>query len=205
MNNFCPIIKEGCKGSNCISWKDDKCLIFFFLETSTRYSTVSTDDDIDDNEFEFEDDKPQKAPPEIEAATPEQLANDIVSFTKKEFAGEEMIWVSQSARFFWDSKGINRYALSAEDNLKIEKAERLAQQQLNAEREIETQKKLEIERAELPQLVEKCTQWAKERGITKLVLADVDTFLLEKSIQVLQPTRRAIYATTNTNLKSGKK
>jgi hypothetical protein len=188
-----------------MAWKDDKCLIFLFLETSTRYSTLSTDDDLEDDEFEFEDDKPKKVPAEIEEATAEQLANEIVAFTRQEFAGEKSIWISQTARFFWEKKGLNRYELSPDLNLKLEKAERLAQQQFTAEREAETQKRLEVEKTQLPQLVVKCTQWAKERGISRLILADVDAFLLEENIQVLQPTKRAIYATTNVNLKSGKK
>jgi hypothetical protein len=205
MSSFCPIIKDECKESKCIAWKDDECLIFSFLESSTQYSTVSIGNEIDDGDnFGYRGNQPQKIPTEMVSATAEQLANELVEFSKKEFEGEKSIWISQTARYFWEKKGVNRYGVSGEVSLKLEKAERLAQQLLSDEREAEKQRRLESEKTQIPQLVDQCVRWATKHRITRLTIADVDAFLLEQNSELLTPTKRAIYATANVNLKSRK-
>jgi len=41
-------------------------------------------------------------------------------------------------------------------------------------------------------------------GLWRLTLADVDAYIVERNIDILKETRRAIYATANVKLKSRK-
>lgn len=208
MTSFCPIIKEDCKGSKCISWKDDNCLIFFWLELSTQSSKKSMEED-DDFEFEFEEKSHKKVPAKIESSTVEQLANDLLEFTKKEFEGEEGYQrrIRVSSNSYWEKIGLDRFYfdLPVDIRLKLEKAERLAQKQVDIELEAKTKKRLDAEKAKLPELIDKCKHWAINRGVKKIILADLDVFLLEEDIKLLPQTKRAILATTNLDLKSSKR
>ena len=142
-------------------------------------------------------------PEEIKSATPEELAAELLSFAKKEFPEEERIWIRDIATLFWRSKNLERWGLPPEVQLKIEKAEMLAQKQLDSEREIkEREQQLEKERAELPSLINSCVDWAKERGLKRVTKADIEAFLLEKNIEILPQTQRALYAMVNVQLKT---
>jgi hypothetical protein len=46
--------------------------------------------------------------------------------------------------------------------------------------------------------------YARINGLKKLTRADVDTYILEKDLDILQETERAIYAMANFKLKTGK-
>ena len=84
MSTFCPIIKEKCKTKECMAWRDDKCLIFSYLEvsvTSPYHEFAETEDD----EFEFRHEPERReVPTHIKSATPEELATELVSFAKRE-------------------------------------------------------------------------------------------------------------------------
>jgi hypothetical protein len=52
---------------------------------------------LSDHQFEFRHEpKRQEVPAQIKSATPEELAAELVSFAKKEFAHEERIWISRA-------------------------------------------------------------------------------------------------------------
>jgi len=89
-----------------------------------------------------------------------------------------------------------------EIQLKIEKAEMLAQKELEKEREVKERETLEKEKTELPSLVSSCVDWAKDHGLKRITKADIDAFLLEKGIQILPQTQRALYAMANVEIKS---
>jgi hypothetical protein len=60
------------------------------------------------------------------------------------------------------------------------------------------------ERSELPSLVDQCVDWARANGLRNVSKADIETFLLEKEYDLTKETQKAIYALTNTKLKSRK-
>ena len=78
----------------------------------------------------------------------------------------------------------------------------LAQRQLENEREIKEREQLEREKAELPSLINSCIDWAREHGLKRVTKADIEAFLLEKNIEILPQTQRALYAMVNVQLKS---
>jgi ribosomal protein L31E len=201
MSTFCPIIKEQCKAEECMAWRDDKCLIFSYLETLVALPYRESDEE--DDELEFSEQR--KVPEHIKSATPEELATELVAFAKREFAHEEMIWIPEVAEFFWEKKGIEKWDMPADIRLKLEKAESLAKQQIESEREAELKAQLEKEKAELTELVAQCVTWASEQGLSRLTNSDIDAFLLEIGREILPQTKKAIYATANVQLKSAKK
>ncbi|MGQ9507724.1 MAG: hypothetical protein ACUVTB_07735 [Candidatus Bathycorpusculaceae bacterium] len=86
--------------------------------------------------------------------------------------------------------------------MKIQRAEFLAERELVREAELERKRRLQKEKDELPSLVSRCVDWARDNGLKRVTLADVDTFLLEKEIELLHETKRALYSKANLKLKS---
>ena len=209
MADFCPLIRERCKTNECMAWKDDACIILSFLKVSVslperEYADIGTYE----TEFarlQLESEAPREVPPKIRSAAPEELAAELVAFAKREFSHEERISISHAAQFFWEEKGMEKWTMPSDIKLKLEKAERLAQQQLDSERERETQAQLEIEKAELPHLITRCIEWARKYDLNRLTQADVEAFLLEEKVEILPQTERALYATANVQLKSAKR
>jgi len=144
----------------------------------------------------------REVPAYIKSATPEELATELVSFVEREFAHEERIWIPRAAEFFWEEKGIKKWEMPADVRLKLEKAELLAQQQIQSKREADLEAQLEKEKAEMPELTTQCVTWARRQGLSRLTQADVDAFLLEIGREILPQTKRAIYATADVQLKS---
>lgn len=202
---FCPLIREKCKGNKCVLWKDEKCLVITFMESFVRPPEEEFEEHVPvpiPSSYGYEEISRGEIPEEIKSATPEELAAELLSFAKKEFPEEERIWIRDIATLFWRSKNLERWGLPPEVQLKIEKAEMLAQKQLDSEREIKEREQLEKERAELPSLINSCVDWAKERGLKRVTKADIEAFLLEKNIEILPQTQRALYAMVNVQLKT---
>jgi len=200
MNDQCPFYKKKCLGNQCVMWKDESCLIVSFMENFVKQPEEEIEEHIP-LDYETEEIREKEVPTEIKLATPEELAAKLVDFAKKEFPDEERIWIRNIAQLFWKSKNIERWGLPPEIQLKIEKAEMLAQKQLDNEREIKEKEQLEKEKAELPSLVSSCVDWAKERGLKRITKADVEAFLLEKNIEILPQTQRSLYAMANVEIK----
>ncbi len=200
MNTFCPIIKEKCRGNECVMWRDERCLIIAFMEIFVR--APEEENIAIPTGYEYEEIDKVEVPEEIKSATPEELAVKLISFVKEEFPDNKRIWIPNIASLFWRSKNVERWNLPPDIKLKIEKAERLAQRQLENEREIKEKERLEMEKIELPSLVGSCVDWAREHGLKRVTKADVEAFLLEKNIEILPQTKRALYAMVNVQLKA---
>ena len=205
MNNLCPFFKENCKGNECVMWKDEGCLVVAFMEklvipSAEEFEDVYKRDSLDIVHFE----RPEKpeVPAEFKSLTPEELALELISFAKKELGDEDRIYIRQVSHLYWNTKGVNRYLIPAEFQLKLDKAERLAQKELDNEREQKEKQRLEEEKTELPSLVASCVDWAKEHGLKRITQSDVDAFLLEKNIQIMKQTQRALYSMANVAIKS---
>jgi len=197
MATFCPLIKDKCKKSECLAWKDDACLIFVFLDIQIENNKLA---DLDD----FDEEEPQEIPAEIKTSSPEKLAHELVAFSKAEFGTEsdDPIYIHQITDYFWKSKKIDKWDLPPDLELKIEKAERLADQILEKEQKEQTAKRLEKESAELPALVEDCMKWAQQKGLKKVTHADVDAYLMKKKLNIHYETQRNLYVTVNLELKT---
>lgn len=181
-NTFCPLLRDTCKGNECIMLRDEECLLVSFLETVREDAPT-----------------PEEGMPQIqegidwiEKRTPEELAAEILEFIKKEEAEKGFDYYSAS-RYFWESKGIQELLMPFEVRSKMQRADLLAERQ-----------KLQEEKDELPALVGKCVDWARTNNLNKVALADVDAFLLEKDLHLLRETRRALYSMANLKLKSRK-
>lgn len=108
------------------------------------------------------------------------------------------------SRLFWDNKGVERFILPSGARLKIERVNYLAERQIAKEEDAKKKKRLAEEKEELPSLVSQRVDWARLNSLKRLTLADVDTFILEKELDLLNETKRAVYTMGNVKLKSGK-
>jgi len=143
-----------------------------------------------------------KVPSEIKFASAEELAAKLVDFTKKEFPDNERMYIRNVSQLFWGQKNVSKWNMPSEIQLKIEKAEMLAQKQFETERDVKEREQLEKEKMGLPTLVGSCIDWAKDHGLKRVTQADVDAFLLDKNIDILSQTKRSLYAMANVSIKS---
>ncbi|MEM3874163.1 MAG: hypothetical protein QXU45_03425 [Candidatus Bathyarchaeia archaeon] len=196
IKTFCPFLREKCKGNECVMWSDEECLIVSFMEHIKEGALVS------------EDLSPQlkleEVPDWIKHLKPESLAKELLDFIREEFPEDEGFSFHTASRYFWESKGIQKFLMPPEVQLKIERVELLAEKELEKEVEEKIKRRLREEREELPSLVSRCIDWAKENGLKRVTLADVDTFLMEKEIELMPQTKRALYSMANLKLKSKK-
>jgi len=206
MNTFCPFFKEKCKGNECVMWKDEKCLIIAFMENLAQPPEEEHEEELGDRMpvvIEPTGLVEKEVPDEIKSATPEELAAELIAFAKKEFPDKERVFIrGDVGRLFWGSKNVERWSAPADIRLKMEKAEMLAQRQLESEQEIKMKEQLEQEKTELPSLVNLCVDWAKKQGFKRVTQSDVDAFLLEKNMEILPQTKRSLYAMANVAIKS---
>jgi hypothetical protein len=141
-----------------------------------------------------------EVPKWLKTSTPEELAEEMVEFAKKEFPEEATFGYRSAFRHFWESKGVHEFLMSSDAQMKIERANYLAERQIAKEKK----NRLAEEKEELHSLVSQCVDWARIHSLKRLTLADVDTFVMEKELDILNETKRATYAMANVKLKSGK-
>ncbi len=141
---------------------------------------------------------------EIKSATPEELAYQIILFSKKEFPDEHdsMSLIKNTSRIFWDSKGVDKDTAPVEIQAKIDKAEKIAEQKMGIEREDRHGTEMGKDRQELPSLIYSCVDWAKDKGLKTLLQTDVDKFLKEKSIAIQDETKMVLWTKARAELKS---
>jgi hypothetical protein len=80
----------------------------------------------------------------------------------------------------------------------------LAEREIRRDEENQRKERLKKEKEELPSLVSQCVDFARMNNLKRLTLSDVDTFVMEKDLDLMHETKRAIYAMANVKLKSGK-
>jgi len=137
----------------------------------------------------------EEIPDEIKSSSAEELAEQIIAFAKKEFADQGSP-IRTITSMFWDNKNVIKWNLPANLRLKIEKADRLAQKQLEIERDGR-------EKDELLSLVDPCVEWAKKYRLKKVSEADTEAFILERNIHGLtRAKKRSLSALVNIKLKN---
>lgn len=209
MNSLCPFFKENCKGDECIMWRNENCVIALFLERASEVSEQTKEEDISIEEPEenmrtgsimhSEGDTPEC----LKDVTPEELAVEMIEFAKKEYPEEEgRRGFYTVSRFFWETKGVSRFFLSSEAQLKVDKANFMAEKEITKQEEAKKRQQLEKERGELPSLASQCVDWARMKGLKRLALTDIDAFLFDKEISILKETKRVLFSMANSELKS---
>jgi hypothetical protein len=142
----------------------------------------------------IDDEEDEKVLEKLGKMSAEEIAKDMVAFANKQFPDSLDFFEIRNA--FLAENGTDRFGVNMDANLrvKIDKADRLAQQQI-------MQAVVKKEKEELPKIVEECVKWAKENGFNKLTRSNLDAFLLEKSMSFSNPTHDALYIKVNFELK----
>jgi len=201
MKIFCPFTKDDCKGNECMMFRNEDCLFVTFLQ-SVSEETPQTEGIMET--IRFEQEQETDAPDWLETKTAEEIAEEILEFKKKTFPEEERLSIYTVTNFFWEEHGIEQFRMPSEIRLKMQQTVTLAQIMARKEQENKKKERMEKENAELPSLVSRCVDWARTNGLKRLTVADVDAYILERNLDILKETRRAIYAKANVELKSNR-
>lgn len=209
INTFCPFLKEKCKGNECVMWKNEECVLVSFLEHVQEGVPLSEEgmptleEGIERSPIILHREEAE-VPDWIKKRTPEELAVEMLEFMNKEFPEDEGFSFHTASRYFWENKGVQEFLMPSEARLKIQRAEFLAQREIKRKAEAERKRKLKEEKDEIPSLVGQCVDWAKDNSLKKVTLADVDSFLFEKDLELMPETKRILYAMANVKLKASK-
>lgn len=179
MDNLCPFFRESCHGNECAMWKNGECLIMSFLQRISEAPEASTEEITETSGMILR--REAEAPKWLKTSTPEELAVEILEFAEKEFPEEEGFGYRSASRYFWESKGVQEFLMPSEVQLKIGRAKYLAERQAHTLRK----KRLAEEKEELPSLINQCVDWAIINNLKRLTLADVDTFIMQKELDLL--------------------
>ena len=200
MNTFCPFLRETCRGNECMMFRNENCLVVSFLQGIFE-DTTSSEETVVISRNGFMRDEAQ-VPDWIKNRTPEEIAVEILAFKEKEFSEGDSFSFYSLSNLFWMSKGVEQYRLPPVIRLKIQRANILARTQINRDAQSQRNEQIEREKEELPSLVSHCIDWARSHGLKRVTLADVDAYIIERNLDILKETRRALYSFVNVKLKS---
>jgi len=181
-------------------FRNEECLIVSFLQ-SVSEGVPPTEETMETSRIRFSREEAE-VPDWIKTRKPEELAVEMLEFKRKEFSEDEDLGFHTISNFFWKSKGIERYFMPSDIQLKVERANILARKEILKEADIKKRERLKKEKEELPSLVSQCIDWARTNGLKRLTLADIDAYIMERNLDILRETRRALYAMANVQLKS---
>jgi len=183
-------------------WMNEQCLVVAFLESSIlEESEIGGPLEGVPEPVEW---GKRETPGWLMDISPEDLAAEMLEFMKKEFPDQGWRYIQMSSRMFLQQKGVEAYGLPADINMKVEKALYLAQREAQKEYEEASRSRLQQEKEELTSLVEMCVDWARVHGLKRVTVADVDALILEKNLDIMSETKRALYSLANVKLKSSK-
>jgi hypothetical protein len=143
----------------------------------------------------------------IFSASNEELARELADFAKK-MEGKENgqgVYVHMAEHRFWRDKGLDYRAETAQIEIRKGQIERLAQELIDKDFHEWREQQLQTESELLPQLTKACVEWAITSGRNSVTIKDVKYFRQEKKIQLLEATERALYLSTNNELKALKR
>jgi hypothetical protein len=136
----------------------------------------------------------------------DELARELADYAKKKEGKEngQGVYVQSAAFTFWRNKGLDYRAEALEIEQRKGQIERLAQEIVDKDFHDWRDKRLQTENQYLPQLVQACVDWARNTGRNSVTIKDVKYFRQEKKIELLEATERALYVSTNNELKAKK-
>jgi hypothetical protein len=203
MSNLCPFFKDSCHQNECMMWRNDNCLFVAFLQNISQQDSEEVTTVIsDDAEVTLQSGDRGKVPSWLNDTTVEEIVEQMTELRNKEFPDMDYYNFSRAIEYYWSSKGVQRFFLPPEMSAKVAKVELVVRDKWRKEWEQQRKEQMSKEKEELPSLVCKCVDWARVNGLTRLTVADVDSYIIEKNLEVLPETKRAIYATANLKLKS---
>ena len=137
----------------------------------------------------------------------DQLSQELALFAKKKAGREndQRIRIQSVAYTFWRNKGLGHITDSVEMEEKQDQIELLAQEILDNDFRNYQNQRLEAEMKELPNLIRSCVEWARESNRGNITVKDVKYYLLEKKIDILDATERALYLGANNELRFKKR
>jgi len=209
MKTLCPFFKENCHGNECVMWRNEECVLVSFLQHMSE-GVELPEEGIPSSEEGMArsgtilNGEEKEAPKWLKTSTPEEIAVEILDFKKQEFPEEDYFGFHSISHYYWSSKGIEKFCMPPEIQIKMEKAEMLADREIRKDEENQRKERLEKEKEELPSLVSQCVDFARMNGLKRLTLSDVDSFIMDKDLDLMHETKRAVYAKANVILKSRK-
>ena len=141
---------------------------------------------------------------EVFSVSNDELSKELASLAKKKAGSEtgQGVYVGISSHVFWRHKGLGGHKISVDTEQKKDEVERLAQEIIDNEFRAYRGEQIEEEKKLLPDLVQSCTEWARNTGRKQVTIKDVKFFIYEKNLDILDATERSLYLTTNNELKT---
>lgn len=153
---------------------------------------------------ETESASPSEADKEILAWLNQPVQSLIEETANAILADDEEVspWGVTSAvqHYFSDKTGLLSEEFSSDMRFKLLKVS------AGVEKVIKKREKeqLDQESKRVPDFVDLCLSWAKENGLRKVTLSDMDTFESEKNLDILSETSRKVYSRVNTILRASR-
>lgn len=140
----------------------------------------------------------------IFSATNDELARELADYAKEKEGKEngQGIYIQTATSSFWRSKGLDYGMVSPTTEQRRAQIERLAQELIDKDFHEWRDKRLQMESQNLPRLTQVCVEWALSTGRNKVTTKDIKYFRQEKKIEMLEATERALYLSTNNELKT---
>jgi|GEM_PF-1752304 len=199
--SYCPLIKEVCKGNECVMWKNEKCTLVAYL-----YEAI--EDETEETPSSESGMRSSKVSSEMKEISAEKLAEDFVTYAKREFPDERSISyiLDQASLLVLAEKKYDErdYFNPPEIHLKIEKARILARRQMEKERANKDREQLALEKTKLPQITNDLYDWARANSLNRVTQGEIDAFLIEKENDLSQETRHQLQSIVNLRLKTKK-
>lgn len=134
-------------------------------------------------------------PKSVKSKSPEDLAQEMIEFGKKELGNLDLRSFYQASRLFWQKIGVPDFGDTETEVLK-EKVRTIAETRLTEELQ-------KSERELLPRFVEECAAWADKYGFSKLTKQNLKAFLAEKNQSLTRGSEDILLVQVNAKLKSG--
>jgi hypothetical protein len=134
-------------------------------------------------------------PKSVKSKSPEDLAQEMIEFGKKELGSLDLRSFYHASRLFWQRMGVADFGDSEAELLK-EKVRMIAETRLTEELQ-------KSERELLPRLVEECSDWADKYGFPKLTKQNLKAFLAEKNHSLTRSSEDILLVQVNAKLKAG--
>ncbi len=127
-------------------------------------------------------------PPKVKETPPEVLAEEMVTFMKKEYGGLSTKMFDSASRVFWEKKGVPQFG-DGEVGLLKDKVEGMVEEKI-----------AEAEKEKLPQLVEATVEGCKGNEFRKLTKQNLKAFLAEKNETLSRPSEDILLTRVNVKL-----
>ena len=139
---------------------------------------------------------------EVKNLSDEKLAMELFNFAKeREIPSSSRIQIYPHLTEFWTQYRCGWFTGDSEVQLKKERVNKLAEVMAKEVKDRLIKEQVEIESKMLPELIIDIVNWASDNGISKLINQDIDTFMLDRSLQLHPSTTRSLKLKANHELR----